>query len=596
MLVGALVGGILVAAAAVALSLFWPHDKLIATEQSVPGTPRVQQSSVDDLHGTGDVDGLGEYTELLRTARDFEGTSALYQALAQVNQAELTQLLGRSKRISSPNLRLYVQRAIFQRFASLNPKEALRRVEDVDWQHRDAILARVYAERSIFDLDAAVASIRKLDSKRQKVALESLLSTRDDLTDSHRQDLARSFDAEELVVRLDNESQTFEFLDDPKSAWKVLTSDGFDLISQLDLATNIAEQWMEQSGFEVLPQILESSKGKLGYDILVDRLVASATESNPQGFLDFTLGLDSSVRGHVLGRFSYVWGRTDPFAASQAVFASQPDLEMRTSLQIILRQWARSNPQELFDIRSLLPRQVQLDGLGYALTEIAKTDPEQALNQLASIEGEWDNAASTFSWSLIHGWADSDPHAALEWVTSNSKELGSSVRALLSKILGRLAKSNPQEALSIALSQPVSTNVDGIELTVIEVIARSNLDAAIEMLPQLRNESKPKAYWGVSEALVEKGQAKRALKLAQDLPESDRKRYFNNVLGYWALRDSKGLSIEIGSLPSEELKSLAAYHLAMLHEGNPVLTKEQLDHAKTFMKEREIERLKQWQD
>ena len=134
MLVGALVGGILVAAAAVALSLFWPQYKLIATEQSVPGTPRVQQSSVDDPHGTGDVDGLGDYTELLRTARDFEGTSALYQALAQVKQAELTELLGRSKRISSPNHRLYVQKAIFQRFASLNPQEALRRVEDVDWQ------------------------------------------------------------------------------------------------------------------------------------------------------------------------------------------------------------------------------------------------------------------------------------------------------------------------------------------------------------------------------------------------------------------------------------------------------------------------------
>ena len=178
------------------------------------------------------------------------------------------------------------------------------------------MLARVYAEWSISDLDGAVASIGKLDSKRQKVALESLLSTRDDLTDSHRQDLARSFEAEELAARLMNESLTFESPKDPEAAWNALTSDGFDLVSQLDLATGIATQWMEQGGFEVLPLVLDSIAGKSGYDILLARLIDSATESNPQGLHDFALELDESHRVTVLGRIAYAWGRRDPVRGS----------------------------------------------------------------------------------------------------------------------------------------------------------------------------------------------------------------------------------------------------------------------------------------
>lgn len=595
LLIGALIGGILVAATAVALNLLSSRDKSDSISHGTPGVPQDQQSSADDPNGTGDVDGRGDYTELLRTARDFEGTNLLYLALARIDRAELKELLERSKKISSPKHRLYVQRAIFQRFASLNPQEALRRVEDVDWQHRDAMLARVYAEWSISDLDGAVASIGKLDSKRQKVALESLLSTRDDLTDSHRQDLARSFDAEELAARLMNESQTFESPEDPEAAWNALTRDGFDLVSQLDLATGIATQWMEQSGFEVLPLVLDSIAGKSGYDILLERLIDSATKSNPQGLHDFALELDESHRVTVLGRISYAWGRRDPFAAVQALIASKQEVQMRFNLQMILRQWARSNPHEMFEKRSHLPRPVQLEGLGYALTEIAKTDPDQALQLLTDLKGEFDDT-SPLSRSLVNGWAEEDPRAALAWVTSNSSELGSSSLHMLSDVLAKLAESNPREAFSIALSQPLLPLGEGIEVRLIRELTRFDLETAIDLLPQVREESRQSVYYHISYTLAEKGQSKRALELVFDLPESEQERYYNTVLSSWARYGSEDLFQEIENLSTEKLKSLAAYHLALFNGSTPVLTKEQLDHAKTFMKEREIERLKQWQD
>lgn len=96
------------------------------------------------------------------------------------------------------------------------------------------------------------------------------------------------------------------FFEDPEAARNALTGDGFDLVSQLDLATGIATQWMVQSGFEALPRIMESKTGKYGYDILLKGLFDSATESDPQGLLDFALGLDGSKRVYVLNRISYV--------------------------------------------------------------------------------------------------------------------------------------------------------------------------------------------------------------------------------------------------------------------------------------------------
>lgn len=591
LLVGALIGGILVAAVLISVQWLFPGDMTGASKQDTSSTAWIEQSSSGDQIGVAKAVETGDYSNLLGGARDFEGNSALYQALLRADQEELRKLLEQSKNIPSPNQRLHVQSAIFQRIASLDPQEALRRVENVNWQHRDAILARIFAEWSVSDLDAAVAALDDLDKKQQMVALESILQTRDDLSDSRRQDLARSFKAEKLSDRLMNESHILEIRDDPEAAWNALTSDGFDLVSHIDLATSIAEHWMEQNGFEVLSRVIGSITDNPGYDIFLARLINRVTASNPQGLFDVALGLDESTRADVLSRISYAWSRTDPFAAAKAVIASNQNAYKRVCLEIILRQWANTNPQDLFNKRLLLPRYVQLEGLGYALAEIAKTNPEQALQHLESLEAEWVDI-STLSDSLVNGWAETDPHGALEWVTSNSDELGSRFRDLLSDVLLVLVQSNPQEALSIAQSHPVSGRREGIEVRLIRELSRTDLDTAIDLLAQVRDESRQSAFHYVSFTLCRQGQSKRAMELAHDLPESEQEHYLESVFAYWAQFDEEGFFREIENLPNEELRSLAAYHLISEIGDSPVLTQEQLDYAKTLLDEMEIERLR----
>lgn len=596
LILGALIGGILVATVLISVQWLLSGDKATTTQQITSNTGRIEPLGHADQFENGDTIRNGDYSKLVSEAWDFEGTIALYQALSRVDQEGLTKLLEQSKKIPSPNLRLDVQDAIFQRFAFLDPQEALGHVEEVDWQHRDAILARVFAEWSISNLDAATASADTLDNKQQMVALKSILQTRYDLSVSNRHDLVRSLETEELAAMLLNEYQTLEFPDNPEAAWNSLTSDGFDLLSQIELATSIAEQWMEQSGFEVLPRIMESIAGNPGYDIFLAGFIHNATLSNPQGLFDFALELDESIREDVLSRISYAWGQMDPFAAVQAVIASKRNAYYRsTSLRAILRQWAIANPQDIFNKRSLLPRYVQLESLGYALAEIAKSDPQQALRHLESLETEWVDI-SILSNSLVNGWSETDPYGALEWVTSNSDELGSRFRDMLSDVLLVLVQSNPQEALSIAQSHPASLSREGIEVRLIRELSYKDLNTAIALLPQVRDQARQSVYRNMSFTLCRQGQSKRAFGLARDLLESEREHYLESVFVYWARFDEESLFQEIESLPSQELKSLAAYHLISEIGDTPVLTKEQLDHAKSLLNEKELGRLKTSQD
>ena len=584
LIIGAIAGGIVVAGAFVLFQLLATGEK---TRTHTPFAPISSEDSITSSRESVKTD----FSTLLNAAQDFETSSALYQSLAAADRADLLELIVQSKRIPSSRNRLTVQGAIFQRLAALDPNEAVRQVENVDLYYRNEVYSRIFAEWSLSNLEAAVASAGTLDRKLQKIALEAILQTRDDLSDSRRQEIAKSFSYGDLASRLINESQTLELVDDPEAAWNALVGDGFDLVSQIDLATDIAEQWIVTGGFEVLPQILESISGKSGYDILLERLIFNATESRPQEFLDFALGLDESRRGYVLSRISYIWSRTDPLTAAQAIAASKQDQSMRIYLEMILRQWARSNPQEMFEKRGMFSRDVQLQALEYAIAEIGKTNPDIAIHQLNSLADEWDDT-STLARSLVNGWAEADPQAALEWVMSASEDFGPRYSSLLSDVLAKLVHIKPLEAFAIATAQPLLPYGDAIEARLIRELSRTDLVAAVEMLPQVRDEFRSSAYSFVAFALVSDAKVNRALELARSLPDSEQNEYLNHVIWNWARLEPEELFNAIGELPGEEAKSMAAYYLLRNHASTPVLSNEQLDHAKTFLNEEHLERIR----
>ncbi|MXW52843.1 MAG: hypothetical protein F4Z66_02435 [Gammaproteobacteria bacterium] len=88
LILGALVGGILVATVLFSVQWLFPGDKTVTTKQITSNTGRIEQLGHADQFGNGDTIRNGDYSKLVSEAWDFEGTIALYQALSRVDQED----------------------------------------------------------------------------------------------------------------------------------------------------------------------------------------------------------------------------------------------------------------------------------------------------------------------------------------------------------------------------------------------------------------------------------------------------------------------------------------------------------------------------
>ena len=94
----------------------------------------------------------------------------------------------------------------------------------------------------------------------------------------------------------------------------------------------------------------------------------------------------------------------------------------------------------------------------------------------------------------------------------------------------------------------------------IALLAESDLDEAINLLPRVRDHPRTRvsAYSAVSRALIEQEESDRAIELGQELPESLRENYYLSLFSQWIRRDMVDLFESLDALPSTDLKSQAA--------------------------------------
>lgn len=74
-----------------------------------------------------------------------------------------------------------------------------------------------------------------------------------------------------------------------------------------------------------------------------------------------------------------------------------------------------------------------------------------------------------------------------------------------------------------------------------------------------------------------------ALELGEDLDETNQTSYYYRVMLEWSRANPKNLFETLENLPSDALKSLAADQLIRRNRTQPVLTVDQIEHARTFV-------------
>ena len=512
--------------------------------------------------------------------RGFDRSVALHILLASSEEQQLVKLIQQSREIEHYSQRRSIQTAIFQKFATLNPKAALGQIATLPRFERDALVTATFSQWALVDLDGATAHAKSLRGFQQHAALRGILQSRDDLSEELRREIARRIGNEQIAVEMIAQSTLSELGENPEQAWSDLVSDDISNSSQEGLLIQVAEAWFDQSGMGVLDEINASALDWSTRLSVLSAIVNRLVQTDPGKAFDYVSGMQDEGF-NLLSIVARAWANLDPQSALRAALSIDSGLVSRNLQHSIVQVWASNDPQSILDNLDQLPEASRAMAEGQAIMAIARTSPVEAALLMAAMEDPVNRYSVAYT--IVSHWVQTDVDAALDWVLSNG-DLKDLREDLLPLVLNRLALENPELAMQTALNQPVSRNGSGMEYTVLSYLAAHDPQKALSMLPQVREgQTRLWAHISVGGALIRAGQTDSALKLATSLQESQRERYYRNLISTWASNDAKGLYDNIDRLPSVKTKSSAALTLITWNSWQKNLSEGQIDQVKNYL-------------
>ncbi len=363
----------------------------------------------------------------------------------------------------------------------------------------------VSKEWALSDLDTAIGNANSLNEDARTNALIGILAS------LSRESLA-TYRA--IAKQLGHEKQGFDsyvlsyrtkYVDDPKDSWgKMINLINPDSYEQHQVLANIAVQWYEQDGINVIEEINSGSLDESIKSTVVDAVLSAAAKANPQEAFQYAQTLPSD--GYFLGPLREVirvWASTDPQAAYEAATSIEQSSQREMLQGTVVRIWASNDPHSVLENADSFPIQIRDEGISNAIEEIAQSAPQEAA-ELALEQGDGFMGALNFMLptSVMLHWVRQDVEAAENWVFNgpvSEEKQDNWVRAFVSN----LVRSDPHRAFELALEQPKAEGgfaawLPPLEVQVFNQIVYTDLDLAIELLPKIpEGESRSDAYSSV---------------------------------------------------------------------------------------------------
>lgn len=505
---------------------------------------------------------------------------ALHVVLEDTSKADLLNLLHASREFAQNSSSSEIRSTIVWKLASIDARAAFEQMQAIPAHERTEHLRNVFLEWGTSNLDEAIQTAKKLKGRQQESALKSILDSQVDLSGRELREIARQVGNESLAAEAISAAAAERLMEDPEKAWQVIVEDDVDNALQVDVLVRIVNIWTEQAGVEeVLSRVVGTP---LGDDHLRDSVVRTISDVDPARAIEYLRTVSENERETYATIVASYWAREDPQSALEAASTLEPP-ELREALEhSLIYSWSQSQPRDVIENVEMLRPHQRSDALGFALIEIAKDSPEEAIAHLESLEAHVDDT-SIIALGIVMGWSESDPHAAAEWVLSKYEEHDQR-RMLLNLVLRSFAFKDPAGAFEMALDQPVQEHEQGLEVDVVNSLtANGKLDEALELLPRVRQEFKIESYVDVGKALVRNNQPDRAIGMAQQFTGQDRVRYYLDVISSWAEFNPSQLYESLGSLPSVRVQSYAAQILITHNRTNGILTDDQMARARSYL-------------
>ena len=565
--------------AVIAIQNLSPQNKHATQDVAQPDVQLTSTKSADGASTAGTVD-VGQFQDIFKHPTVFDQNAVLYTTLFSATEQELKDWWIQSQKIERKSHRETVQDAILRKLTAINPKEALRYIEDVSKFQTDALLMSVFSEWSVSQLDGAIGATTSLSGRQRNVALQAILETRDDLSEGERLSISKQLAGEETFLKLVSDAKASQSIAEPQESWDVLLSDDVDDNLQTESLAIVAEAWREQVGFEVLSNIyaeIEDYQSKF-------HLVEAIVQVDLAGALDYTRGLLEEDEQLYLSRIIVrEWASTDAQATLAAVSTFEPSSLASTLESSVATTWSHTNPDEAIENIEVLSEQFRLRTLQLAFMQIAREDPMDAIAKLSSVENFVGNT-STIVESIVNEWSRQEPDTAADWVVNNFAREDPQRRRLLEKVLPSLTRQDPNRAFELALEHPTPTGNIGLDYYVIVELARDgDIEVAKKFLPRVQENSKEFLYASVGEAMVEEAQTGEALELGKDLDEAGQKTYYRLVFSTWAKTFPNDLYESLEDLQTSSIQSSAAMQVILSNLRRPLLTDDQIEHARTLL-------------
>ena len=556
-------------------------------------SPRLSSTSMKDSARVTRLttDSADESTSNLNDIANLAGplarTRALIDSLGDADEETLKRFLAQSKRIR-PSLQLHIQTAILQRLVWVNATEALSQAAAINPQHTDDLIRAVFSEWAHVDLDEAISQALTLSRDKRLAALTGMLPERSDLSDDIRRRIARQLGHEQYATQLIIQEKLTFLVDEPGRLWNEIVDEAQKDPSQRELLVQVGKTWIARDGLGVLDKIITSMHNAQMISSVATELLRFAARSDPDEAFDYALNLPNDPYNSAVFGVANEWAKSKPHDALNAV-SKVVGSGLRQQLQeVVVKGWAPFDPRGVCESIDELPENVQRKATELGFQMLAEVRPQEASELVSAMaQGSMKNYAAH---AVVEKWLSRDPRSTLNWVLSDPG-LDSFRQELLKSVLARLSQDDPQLAMRTALQQSVADDERGAEIAVIAQLAITDIEKAIEFMPQVRaGQTKTEAYRLIGWGLVRRGATATALKLLKEVPDNATERYLGAVFGAWREYNPIGLYESLDEL-SPAVASTAAMALLSHGKWHKHLSEKQVESVREYLTEEDASQL-----
>ena len=527
---------------------------------------------------------------------------ALRTLLSELDEEQVADLLARSQDVVADTDRYDLQFAMIQRLAHLNPSRALSLVLEMDSNDDPKVLlTNIFGDWAHSNLDEAVARARTLSPYHKRIALSAIMQERTDLSDNTIHAIAQDLDSERVLTSANAQQRIEEAIENPEAAWNELVNELQDDLGNLRTLSQVATAWVEKSGLEVLDKVYRSLTNSQIRESLMYRILGEVAKTDPESALKYASTLENDPHNAIVTNVANIWVRSDPRSALRAAAEIEKESVRKAVAETAIRALAYSEPKRMLEEIDTVPADLQETVSKVALGEISRESPAEAAELVAAMPSG--SIKTSGAKSVVSMWSFPDHTAALEWIL-NEPGVEEIRTELLSSIMNRLVRADPELAMSTALAQPIdkgrsvygsfslSPGGVGLEFDVISSIASTDVDKAIELLPRVREGSTQiVSFQKVAQVLLGKDEIDKAFDIIQQVPESEREKVYQALSTSWVSTDPEGMLKSLDRFPSKEDRSRAAAMVVSFNEFSYALSVEQIEEAKKHLTEEHAEAL-----